>query len=145
MTRTQMEIGVITALIGTGLTYLFGDFDVAFKALLIFITLDYLTGWLAAWFSASLNSLRGWRGICKKIMTLAVVIVANQIDLVLSLGDTTRSLAVFFLLGNEGLSILENLAALGIPLPPVVRERLEQLRVQKEVKKNAASKNQNLS
>lgn len=134
MTRAQVEVGSITAVLGTFLTYLLGELDKAFLALLIFIAVDYITGWSAAWYSSKLSSLKGWRGIVKKVMMLALVLVANQIDMVLNLESTTRSLVVFFLLGNEGLSILENLATMGLPMPGFLKEKLEQLKNEKEVK-----------
>lgn len=136
MTRVQIEVGAFVAILGTLLNYLLGDWDEAFRSLLICIAVDYLTGLSAAWYNGELNSCKGWKGIVKKVMMLILVVLANQLDCLFNSTGAIRTMVIYFLIGNEGLSILENLAAMGVPMPPILKEKLEQLKNEKGAKQN---------
>lgn len=122
MTETQLKTALTAA--GGALTYFLGGWDVALKALLIFMLLDYITGVSAAWYQKRLSSYVGARGIAKKIGLLVIVAVAVQIDLVTGNTGAARSVAEMFLAANEGLSILENLAAMEVPIPGTIKAAL---------------------
>lgn len=134
-TGTEVHIGGMVSAIGTVLTYFMG-WDDAVEALLVLMVLDYITGMLAAYINPNLqlNSERGLRGICKKIMILMLVVVGHELEKAVGI-PAVQSVVVWFFIGNEGLSIIENSAKAGIPVPQKLRATLEQLSAEKEVKK----------
>lgn len=113
--------------IGTAFSYLIGWNDVI-EALLVAMAIDYITGILAAYINPDmqLNSQRGFKGICKKIVILLLVALAHELDRATG-QPVVQSLVVWFFLGNEGLSIIENSAKAGLPIPQKLRDTLEQL------------------
>ena len=115
------------ALIGGFLTSLLGGWDVMLQVLVLFIVLDYIVGIVAAYREQRLDSRIGFRGIAKKILLFVPVAVAYWLDVLLG-QDILRSLAIFFYIANEGLSLVENLARMGIPFPEQVQDALLQLR-----------------
>lgn len=134
-TGTEVHIGGMVSAIGTVLTYFMG-WDDAVEALLVLMVLDYITGMLAAYINPNLqlNSERGLRGICKKIMILMLVVVGHELEKAVGI-PAVQSVVVWFFIGNEGLSIIENSAKAGIPVPQKLRATLEQLSAEKGVKK----------
>ena len=114
-------------------TMLFGGMDKLFIALLIFMSLDYISGVLVAGIEKKLNSQKGFRGILKKTAFLMVVAVGHTVDITIGLEGTTRMLVISFLLANEGISILENCGNIGVPIPKKLLEMLEQLKEGKDV------------
>ena len=134
-TGTEVHIGGMVSAIGTVLTYFMG-WDDAVEALLVLMVLDYITGMLAAYINPNLqlNSERGLRGICKKIMILMIVVVGHELEKAVGI-PAVQSVVVWFFIGNEGLSIIENSAKAGIPVPQKLRATLEQLSAEKGVKK----------
>ena len=134
-TGTEVHIGGMVSVIGTVLTYFMG-WDDAVEALLALMVLDYITGMLAAYINPNLqlNSERGLRGICKKIMILMLVVVGHELEKAVGI-PAVQSVVVWFFIGNEGLSIIENSAKAGIPVPQKLRATLEQLSAEKGVKK----------
>lgn len=134
-TGTEVHIGGMVSAIGTVLTYFMG-WDDAVEALLVLMVLDYITGMLAAYINPNLrlNSERGLRGICKKIMILMFVVVGHELEKAVGI-PAVQSVVVWFFIGNEGLSIIENSAKAGIPVPQKLRATLEQLSAEKGVKK----------
>ena len=92
------------------------------------MAIDYITGILAAYINPDmqLNSQRGFKGICKKIVILLLVALAHELDRATG-QPAVQSLVVWFFLGNEGLSIIENAAKAGLPIPKKLRDTLEQL------------------
>lgn len=122
-------IKITFATIGGFLGMLIGGFDDFFKALLIFIILDYLTGVINAVIEKQLNSEIGFKGIAKKVFIIFLVGVANIIDtMVLKNGEVVRDIVIFFYLANEGISILENSAKIGLPIPEKLKGVLEQIK-----------------
>lgn len=131
----ELEWGSITAAVGTALTCLLGWSDMM-EALLIAMVIDYITGILAAYINPNLalNSQKGLKGICKKIMIILLVALAHELDKITG-QPAIQSVVLWFFLGNEGLSITENAAKAGLPIPQPLRDTLEQLSQQKEGKK----------
>jgi len=97
------------------------------RVLVLFVALDYVTGVAAALVEKKLNSEIGARGILKKILLFVIVAVAFQLDKATG-QELFRSLAIWFYLANEALSILENCARAGVPIPAFLKTALEQLR-----------------
>ncbi|KRL41540.1 MAG: phage holin family protein [Liquorilactobacillus nagelii] len=105
-----------------------GKIDSLVYILLVFITLDYLTGLLCAISQQKLSSEIGFRGIFRKMLILILVGVAHLLDSVLlPAGASLRTAVIFFYLSNEGISLLENAGQLGIPIPNKLKAILSQL------------------
>lgn len=117
-------IGAIIAII----SYLIGGFDVSFKALLIIMILDYLTGIMSAYKEKKLSSKIGFKGILKKCLYIVLVIVGVTVDNLLGHPNVTRIAVIYYLIANDGLSIIENLTELGVPIPIKLKESLQQLK-----------------
>ena len=114
---------------GMALTYLFGTFDAALIALIVFIALDYLTGVLSAVINKKLSSSIGLLGIARKSLIFAVLIMAVTLDRLIGPGNRVfRTIVCYFYISNEGISIIENLARSGIPVPEKLTGVLQQLR-----------------
>jgi|HigsolmetaAR205D_1030408.scaffolds.fasta_scaffold04620_2 toxin secretion/phage lysis holin len=109
-------------------SYLVGGFDNLMIAFGIFVALDYFTGALAGWYTAKLSSDRAFRGLAKKAGMMCFAIVATQLDYTFGSGDGfLRGAVLMILIGTEGISIMENLARMGVKIPRVLYDRLEQL------------------
>ena len=118
---------VITA-IGGWLGWFLGGCDGLMYALIAFVVIDYITGIMCAIADKTLSSAVGFRGIFKKLLIFILVGVANILDVnVIGDGSVLRTAAIFFYLSNEGVSMLENAAHLGLPVPEAIRTVLEQL------------------
>lgn len=114
--------------IGGGLGYFLGGFDGLIFALILFVVMDYITGVMCAISDKKLSSSIGFKGICRKILIFTLVGLANIIDLhVIQTGSALRTASIFFYLSNEGISMLENAAHLGLPIPGKLKNVLEQL------------------
>ena len=116
------------ALLDTFFTYLFGGWDIALIVLMTFMALDYITGVVYAVINKSLNSNIGFKGLIKKCMILVVLVVAVLLDRMIN-GESWvfRTLVCYFYIANEGISLLENAANLGVPIPNKIKDALEQL------------------
>ena len=120
--------------IGAGLAAAFGGWDAAMTALMVCISVDYISGSIVALvFHASrksetgaYNSAYGLKGLCKKGLMLLFVLVAVQIDRLLG-SDYVRDAVCIGFSANELLSIIENLGLAGIPMPQAIVKALEQL------------------
>ena len=123
---TKLQIA-ITA-IGGWLGYFLGGVDGLMIALIVFMTLDYLTGLMCAVLNKKLSSAVGFRGIFKKVLILIMVGIANVVDVhVVGTGSALRGAVICFYLSNEGLSLLENASYIGLPVPERLKEVLAQL------------------
>lgn len=133
-TQIELRTMALFSALGAAFSFLIGGVDKLVTALLVFIVMDYVTGLIAAWKTASLNSKKGFDGIKRKLVMLLVVIMAHWIDVSLFGSSTCRSMVIFAYLGNEGLSIIENLDRMGYGqfIPVFVREKLVQLREEKQ-------------
>ena len=121
-------IQVIFAAIGGWLGYFLGGCDGLLIALVVFVAADYITGVMCAVADKELSSEVGFKGICRKVLIFILVGIANILDVqVIGTGSVLRTAVIFFYLSNEGVSILENAAHLGLPVPQKMKEVLEQL------------------
>lgn len=106
-----------------------GNIDSPLYALLAFMATDYVTGVLCGIAERSLSSSIGFRGICRKVYILALVGVANTLDIhVIGSGSVIRTTVIFFYISNEGISILENAERIGLPIPEKIRDVMKQLK-----------------
>ena len=123
---TKVQIA-ITAL-GGWLGYFLGGLDGLMIALIVLMILDYISGVMCAVVDKKLSSAIGFKGICKKALILMKVGVAHVIDLyVVGTGSALRGAVICFYMSNEGLSLLENAAHIGLPVPDKLKEILAQL------------------
>ena len=132
----EMYLSIIAG-ITTASVYLLGGFDVAIQCLLIAIALDYVSGLIKAFVTKTLSSQIGLKGILKKVAILLVVMLAVLIDRVTGESGMIRTLVIYYFVANEGLSITENLAQSGVPMPKVIKDALKALK--KENTQNAKS------
>ena len=122
------KVQIAVTAIGGWLGYFLGGVDGMMTALIVLMTLDYITGVMCAIVDKKLSSAVGFKGICKKCLILMLVGVANIIDIhVVGTGSALRGAVICFYMSNEGLSLLENAAYIGLPIPDKLREILEQL------------------
>ncbi len=114
--------------VGGWLGYFLGGCDGLIYALLAFVVIDYFTGVMCAVSDRKLSSAVGFRGICRKVLIFLLVGIANILDVqVIGTGSVLRTAVIFFYLSNEGVSLLENAARLGLPVPQEIKVVLEQL------------------
>lgn len=114
--------------VGGWLGYFLGGCDGLIIALLLFVVIDYITGVMCAVVDRKLSSAVGFKGIFRKVLIFMLVGIANIIDVqVIKSGSVLRTAVVFFYLSNEGLSLIENAAHLGLPVPDKLKAVLEQL------------------
>ena len=119
------------------LGWFFGDLDGFLYALIIFVVMDYFTGILAAGVKKELSSAVGFKGIAKKVLIFLLVGIANILDVqVIGTGSVLRTAVIFFYLSNEGVSLLENAAHLGLPVPEKMKDILAQLHDRAEKEEN---------
>lgn len=121
--------------ITTTLVYLFGGFDVALSCLVIAIALDYVSGVIKAFYTKQLSSKIGFKGLLKKIGILILVMVSVLVDRVAGNTGAIRTLVIYYFVANEGLSIIENLAATNIPIPAVLKRALKAIKKEGNKKK----------
>lgn len=127
-------IQVIIAGLGAWIGYFIGEVNGLVMALILFVVVDYITGVMVAITNKKLSSQIGFKGIFKKVAIFMLVGMANILDTqVLKTGYVLKAAVLFFYLSNEGISILENSAHLGLPIPERLKNVLEQLH-KKEVK-----------
>ena len=114
--------------IGGWLGYFLGGCDGLILALLLFVSVDYITGVMCAIADRKLSSEVGFKGICRKVLIFLLVGIANVLDVnVIGTGSVLRTAVIFFYISNEGVSLLENAAHLGLPVPEKIKTVLEQL------------------
>ena len=116
-------------------TFIFGAPDIWLMTLLTFIVIDYISGVIGAYINRELNSRVGFIGILKKTMYFFVVAVAHCVDVATGAGGVLQGIAVGVLISNEGISILENCAKCGIPIPDRLIRALEQIKGEEKNKK----------
>lgn len=129
----------IIGVLGSLLTSLFGGWDDAIVTLLIFMAIDYITGLIVAGVfhasnkspNGSLESRAGWKGLCRKGVTLLVVLVATRLDMAIGT-HYIRDAVVIAFVANEALSIIENAGLMGIPIPEVIIKMIDVLKKHSE-------------
>lgn len=121
-------IQIVFTAVGGWLGYFLGGYDGLLYALVVFMIADYITGVMCAAADKKLSSEVGFKGICRKVLILMLVGIANLLDVqVIGTGAVLRTAVIFFYLSNEGVSLLENAAHLGLPIPEKLKEILVQL------------------
>lgn len=119
----------VVAIVGTALTWLFGAWDTVLMVLVCFMALDYCTGVVRAFINKEVSSDIGLKGIARKAVILIVLIVAVLLDRLLNTGTWVfRTIVCYFYIANEGISLLENCAGLGLPVPESIQNALIQLK-----------------
>ena len=140
-----MKEWICTAIgaVGGLFAWLFGGWDTALVTLCLFMTIDYVSGLVVAGVfhtsnktnSGSLESRAGWKGLCRKCMTLLFVLVAYRLDLVIGT-NYIRDAVIIAFIANETISLVENAGLMGIPLPAVITKAIDVLQKKVEVEDN---------
>lgn len=119
----------LLAVLATLLQFLFGGWTLPLKILIAFVVIDYISGIYAAWINGEIDSRIGYKGIARKVGIMVLVAVAHLLDLGLSLdAPVLQTATIWFYVGNEGFSVLENLGAADVPVPQVVLNALKRLK-----------------
>ena len=136
-----MKEGICTGIgvVGGFIASLFGGWDAALITLVIFMGIDYITGLIVAGVfhnsgkseNGTLESLAGWKGLCRKGVTLLVVLVACRLDLVMG-SNFIRDAVVIAFIANETISIIENAGLMGVPIPAMIVKAVEVLKKKAE-------------
>ena len=136
-----MKIKILSLLgcAGSVIASLFGGWDAALVTLLIFMGVDYVTGLIVAGVfhtsekteNGALESRAGWKGLCRKGVTLLVVLVACRLDLMMGI-NFIRDAVVIAFVANETISIIENAGLMGVPIPAVIVKAIEVLKKKAE-------------
>ena len=125
----------VVGAVGSAISYALGGFDGAVIALLVFMLIDYVTGLIVAGVfhkspktpTGALESKAGWKGLCKKFVTLLLIVVANLLDMQLGASYIRDAVCIAFML-NELISIVENAGLMGIPIPAVITKAIDILK-----------------
>jgi len=126
----------VIGIIGSTLANLLGGWDRPLQTLLLFMAVDYISGLIVAGVfkksqkseSGALESRAGWKGLCRKGVTLLYVLIAAQVDKLTGTGSIIRDAVIIGYITNEGLSILENGGLMGIPYPEKLKEAISVLK-----------------
>ena len=129
----------ILGVIGSAIASIFGGWDAGLATLLIFMGLDYVTGLIVAGVfhnstktdTGTLESKAGWKGLCRKCMTLIFVLVAYRLDLVIGT-NYIRDAVIIAFIANETISLVENAGLMGLPLPSVISKAIDILQKKTE-------------
>ena len=132
-----MKEGICTTIgiIGGGIAALFGGFDAALLTLILFMGIDYITGLIVAGVfhtsekteNGMLESRAGWKGLCRKGVTLLIVMIACRLDLMMG-SNFIRDAVVIAFVANETISIIENAGLMGVPIPAAIVRAIEVLK-----------------
>lgn len=141
LTETKAAIMTGAGVVGGMISQAFGGWDAALITLLLFMAVDYLSGLIVAGVfqasdksaSGSLSSIACWQGLLKKGMTLAIVLVAARLDIVLGTAFVRDAVVIAYIV-NETISIIENAGLMGLPVPDVIMSAIEQLQGKNEQK-----------
>ena len=133
----MMKDGICTivGVVGSAIASLFGGWDAALVTLIIFMAIDYVTGLLVAGVfhksqkteNGSLESRAGWKGLCRKCITLLMVLVATRLDIVTGTSFLRDAVVIAFI-ANETISLVENAGLMGVPIPEVITSAIEVLK-----------------
>ena len=136
-----MKDGICTAIgiVGSTIASFFGGFDAALITLLIVMGVDYATGLIVAGVfhkslkkeNGALESRAGWKGLCRKGVSLLVVLVACRLDMIMG-SNFIRDATVIAFIANETISIIENAGLMGVPIPSVITKAIEVLKKKSE-------------
>ena len=130
-------IQLIFAAVGGWLGWFLGGCDGLLYTLIAFVVVDYITGVMCAVADHTLSSAVGFKGICRKVLIFTLVGIGHMLDVhVIGTGSVLRTAVIFFYLSNEGVSMIENAAHLGLPIPGKLKLVLEQIHSRAETEKN---------
>lgn len=140
MRNVQLTFFTIAGAVGSFFASFFGGWDGALTTLLLFMGIDYLTGLLVAGVfhksrktkSGSLESRAGWKGLCRKGVTLLIVLVACRLDLLTGSSFIRDAVVIAFVI-NETLSIIENAGLMGVPIPAIITKAIEVLKRKSDI------------
>lgn len=134
MKNTINFIQAIFAAIGGYIGWFLGGVDGFMYALITFVVIDYITGLMVAVLERKLSSEVGFRGIFKKVLIFTFVGIGNIIDVhLIANGSAIRTAVIFFYASNEGISIIENSAKIGLPIPEKLKDILKQLNKEDDI------------
>lgn len=130
----KQTICTVLGLIGSTIASFFGGWDAGLATLLIFMGIDYISGLIVAGVfknspktsTGSLESRAGWKGLCRKCMTLVFVLVAYRLDIVIGT-NYIRDAVIIAFIANETISLVENAGLMGVPLPAVITKAIDML------------------
>lgn len=123
-----MEYRLLLVSLVSYLAYLMGGWDMGIQTLIIMVAVDYITGIMKALVQKNLNSYIGWKGLMKKCGIFITVIVSVQMEHITNQPDTIHNLVAFAFVANEGISILENLVEIGVPVPDIMIKFLKKMK-----------------
>lgn len=135
----KAQVMFFFGVIGSFIASLFGGWDSALTTLLIFMGIDYLTGLIVAGVfhnsakseTGALESRAGWKGLCRKGMTLLIVLIACRLDLIMGTNFVRDAVVIAYIL-NETISIIENAGLMGLPIPAVLTKAIDILKQKSE-------------
>ena len=130
----KQTICTVLGLIGSTIASFFGGWDAGLATLLIFMGIDYISGLIVAGVfknspktsTGSLESRAGWKGLCRKCMTLIFVLVAYRLDIIIGT-NYIRDAVIIAFIANETISLVENAGLMGVPLPAVITKAIDML------------------
>lgn len=134
--KTEFIVGIGGIVISTIISHFIGVYDNLLEAILILMILDFITGIIASYVmpNTKLDSSIGFKGISKKVAILCIISFCHILDNITG-QDMIRDTIILFYISNEGLSILENVANCGVPIPAKLKENLAQYMLEKQKKK----------
>ena len=131
----KLDLTIITTGILAIFTYLFGSFDILIQGAFMFIVLDFTTGLVKAWHNGEVSSNKSRKGLLKKTMFLSMILIGHWLDKISLIPDNSmsfRTLVLVFIIANEGISILENISEMGVPIPRFLKKAFERLDKRKD-------------
>lgn len=138
---TSVKLGLIgiLGLVGGKIAEALGGWDTALGTLIIFMGIDFITGLLVAGVfqqsektsTGALESRAGWKGLCRKGMTLFIVLIATRLDMTIG-ADYIRNAVIIAYIANETISIIENAALMGVPIPEPIKKGIDILQSKTE-------------
>lgn len=143
MDKMYIAVLSVVGIIGACTTYLLGGWDMTLQTLIIFMAIDYGTGLIVAGVfhnsnkteTGALQSKAGWKGLCRKGMTLLIVLVAAQLDKMTGT-NIIRNAVIIGYVANESISIIENAGLMGLPIPKVLVDAIDVLKRKGESDEN---------
>lgn len=124
----EFGLSVLLATVGSFFSTYLGGWDAALKLLVALMIIDYITGILSAWKEKTLSSDAMFWGGLKKGAVFLVILIGVLLDQLIGDAPLFRTLAIFYYISREGLSVTENLGKMGVPLPPALVNALAQLK-----------------
>ena len=140
----EITFNSIVGIIGGAFSAAFGGWSAALSTLLIFMAIDYITGLMVAGVfkqspktdTGALESRAGFKGLCRKGVMLAIVLVAYRLDLAIGV-EYIKDAVIIAFIANETISIVENAGLMGVPIPPPLVKAIDVLKQREDKKANA--------